>query len=112
MSSRLVTFRRASILAAAAGAVACAPLPAPPVAPVAAAAPAPTPAPPSQNPSPMVETTRAHERLTRRRLSGTAREFIGPAGRPVELFVPEGTGSREAPDLLIHFHGAAWLVQQ
>jgi hypothetical protein len=60
----------------------------------------------------MVETTRAHERLTRRPLGGTLGQFSGPAGRPVEIFVPEGAGSRETLDLLIHFHGATWLPQQ
>ena len=77
----------------------------------AAAPPAPPPQSP-QNPSPMVETTRTHERLTRQPLAGTLREFSGPAGRTVEVFVPEGATSREPRHLLIHFHGTAWLPQQ
>jgi hypothetical protein len=66
--------------------------------------------PTTQNPSPMVEATRAHERLTPRQLDGTVRTFTGPAGRDVEVFV-----RALAPadiDLVIHFHGAAWLPQQ
>ncbi|HEX8211927.1 MAG TPA: hypothetical protein VF584_17255 [Longimicrobium sp.] len=70
-----------------------------------------TPAP-SQNPSPMVEETRAHERLVRREVAGARRSFAGPGGRPVELLVPYGARRREAVDVVIHFHGAAWLPQQ
>jgi hypothetical protein len=72
------------------------------------------PAPPasSQNPSPMVETTRAHERLAPKPLDGAVRSFVGPAGKAVELFVPNDTRMREAVDLVVHFHGAAWLPHQ
>ena len=63
-----------------------------------------------QNPSPMVETTRTHERLAQRALPGTTRSFAGPAGRPVELLVPARV--RDVPDVVVHFHGAAWLPQQ
>jgi hypothetical protein len=72
----------------------------------------PAPQPASQNPSPMVEGTRAHERLTPVELGGTARTFVGPAGKPVELLVPARARTREVIDLVIHFHGAAWLPQQ
>jgi len=58
----------------------------------------------------MVEETRAHERLVERILPGTKRTFVGPAGRPVEVYVPRRT--RDQFDLVIHFHGAAWLAQQ
>lgn len=75
--------------------------PAPPVPPTAA-----------QNPSPMVEETRAHERLTPRELGGTVLSFVGPAGRPVELYVPDGARTRDVVDLVVHFHGAAWLPEQ
>lgn len=66
---------------------------------------------PSQNPSPMVETTRVHERLSPGELGGVERAFPGPAGRPVEVRVPESAGSGNA-DMVIHFHGAAWLPQR
>jgi hypothetical protein len=81
------------------------------IAALASAAPlaAQTPAAP-QNPSPMHEGTRAHERLAPRDLGGTKRSFAGPAGRPVEVWVPQRT--RDVADLVIHFHGAAWLPQQ
>ena len=60
----------------------------------------------------MVEATRAHERLVQQTLSGVRREFAGPTGRPVELLVPDGARTRDVMDLVIHFHGAAWLPQQ
>ena len=70
--------------------------------------------PATQNPSPMVENTRAHERLTPHELRGTRRTFVvgGEGELPVELFVPDGAGSRDLVDLVVHFHGAAWLPEQ
>ena len=73
--------------------------------------PAPTP-PPSQNPSPMQEQTRAHERLTQKEMAGVKRTFAGPAAKPVDVFIPTNAGTRDVLDLVIHFHGAAWLPQQ
>jgi hypothetical protein len=58
----------------------------------------------------MVEETRAHERLSPRQLPGVRRSFPGPAGKPVELLVP--TRARDSVDLVIHFHGTAWLPEQ
>ena len=69
-------------------------------------------APAAQNPSPMAESTRAHERLTPRTLAGVTRTVNGPNGRPVEVFIPDGTGGRAAVDLVMHFHGAAFIPQQ
>jgi len=60
----------------------------------------------------MVEETRTHGRLTPRELGGLKRSFPGPMGKPVELFVPEGARVRDSIDLVIHFHGAAWLPEQ
>ena len=70
---------------------------------------APVPAP--QNPSPMVENSRAHERLVQGPLAGTARSFPGPASKQVEVFVPTKVRPN-AFDVVIHFHGAAWLATQ
>ena len=70
-----------------------------------------TPPAASQNPSPMSEETRAHERLTERPLGGISRSFTGPAGKPVDLWISDGTKSRGIADLVIHFHGASWLPQ-
>jgi acetyl esterase/lipase len=66
----------------------------------------------SQNPSPMADATRAHERLTQRKLDGVVRTFAGPMGKPVEVFVPDGARARDTVDLVVHFHGAAWLPEQ
>lgn len=65
-----------------------------------------------QNPSPMSDATRAHDRLPRRGLSGTTRSFIGPAGKPVELWIPDAARSRDTVDVVIHFLGTAWLPEQ
>ena len=66
----------------------------------------------AQNPSPMVETTRAHERLVQKELGGTTRSFPGPAGKPVELWIPDDVKKNDRFDLVIHFHGTAWLPEQ
>jgi hypothetical protein len=65
--------------------------------------------PAPQNPSPMAESTRAHERLTPRALAGTTRSFAGPAGKAVELFIPDRLQRRSTFDLVVHFHSAAFL---
>jgi hypothetical protein len=77
-----------------------------------AAAQAPAPPVAAQNPSPMVEATRAHERLTPKELGGVRRSFVGVAGKAVEVFVPRAAQMRDVVDLVVHFHGAAWLPQQ
>jgi hypothetical protein len=66
----------------------------------------------SQNPSPVAEETRLHQRLTQRALPGEARSFIGPDGKPVDLWLPDAARRRPDVDLVIHFHGAAWLPEQ
>ncbi|MCC7003894.1 MAG: hypothetical protein IT357_17195 [Gemmatimonadaceae bacterium] len=70
------------------------------------------PAPAAQNPSPMVETTRAHERLVARPFDGISRSFIGPADRAVELRIPATARGRASVDIVVHFHGAAWVAEQ
>ena len=66
----------------------------------------------AQNPSPMIEATRAHERLTQKDLGGATRSFVGPSGKPVELWIPGDLKTRDVFDLVVHFHGVAWLVEQ
>lgn len=80
--------------------------------PFPAAAQTQSPPPASQNPSPMVEATRAHERLTPRELGGRERWFVGPTGRSVTLFLPSAARTRDSVDLVVHFHGAAWVAEQ
>ncbi len=69
--------------------------------------------PPSavQNPSPMVEHSRAHERIEVRELAGTKRTFDGPLGKPVEVFVPSSVKRADALHLVIHFHGGAFIPE-
>lgn len=67
------------------------------------------PPPASQNPSPMVEETRTHERLVQRELGGVRRAFAGPQGKPVDVWLSDSALHAPAADLVVHFHGAAWL---
>ena len=66
----------------------------------------------AQNPSPMSESTRAHERLVQRALLGTVRTFAGPDGKPVELYIPANMSGQRTFPLVIHFHGAAWVAHR
>lgn len=65
----------------------------------------------SQNPSPMVETTRAHERLEQVERSGVAASIPGPGERDVAVFVPSSFNARAPATLVIHFHGVAWIPE-
>jgi hypothetical protein len=62
------------------------------------------PKPAPQDPSPMVDFTRAHERLQK----GTIEGLQFTVGRTEVLVTPRAAAVGEA-DLLIHFHGASWL---
>ena len=69
------------------------------------------PPPAAQNPSPMVENTRAHVRVKPFDLIGTRRVFIGPLNKPVELFITSRTNGRNAIALVIHFLGAPFVPE-
>lgn len=69
------------------------------------------PPPAAQNPSPMVEHTRRHERITPRDLAGVKRTFTGPLDKPVEVFIPEGTKHARALSLVIYFHGSPFVPE-
>lgn len=60
----------------------------------------------SQNPSPMVEHTRAHPRLKQETPPGR-REKLEPG----TLFIPEKLKNKLKLPLFIHFHGGAWLPE-
>ncbi len=70
------------------------------------------PPPAAQNPSPMAETTRAHERLTQRAPDGVLKSFDGPGGKAVEVFVPRRVRGDAPIDLVVHFLGASWIAAQ
>ena len=78
----------------------------------ASAPPAPSPPPASQNPSPMTEATRAHQRLVQRDIGGARSTFDGPGGKPVEVWVPPRVRRPDHLALVVHFLGAAWLPEQ
>ena len=69
------------------------------------------PPPAPQNPSPMVERTRAHTRLPTQEPAGTRRTFAGPLDKPVQVFVPLGTNVDRPLHLAMHFHGAAFIPE-
>lgn len=72
----------------------------------------PRPAPRSQNPSPMVETARKHERITAGPVAGLSFMIDSIFTRPVEVFIPErGAGSDATSEriLLVHLFGAAFV---
>ncbi len=66
--------------------------------------------PASQNPSPMVETTREHRRVAKSEPEGI-RWTLCEGEREVPLFLPKSAAEAKEVDLLVHFHGAAWLAE-
>jgi hypothetical protein len=71
-----------------------------------------SPPPASQNPSPMAESTRAHERLTQGDFDGARRTFNGPGGKPVEVLIPRSVTGDKPVDVVVHFLGASWIPAQ
>jgi hypothetical protein len=63
-------------------------------------------APAAQNPSPMVEHTRAHPRLKEEPPKGRREQLT--AGT---LFIPAMLEKAKRMPLFIHFHGAAWVAE-
>jgi len=67
---------------------------------------APTTAQSPQNPSPMVEHTRAHQRVDKASPKGQRQELtLGT------LFVPDELQDAERLPLVVHFHGSEWLPE-
>lgn len=66
-----------------------------------------------QNPSPMQERTRTHERLLRPRRDniGVHLSIDGILPAPVEVFIPQRALAVDSAPLLIHFMSATWLPQ-
>lgn len=62
-----------------------------------------------QFPSPMSETVRAHSRVEQRDWPGRSITVRGILPSDVSIFIPDSLGVD--PDLLVHFHGAEYLVQ-
>lgn len=68
-----------------------------------------TPAQASQNPSPMVEHTRAHERIDEGVYPGLRFAVDDLLDKPVEVYLPARYEAADSARLLIHFHGAAYV---
>jgi hypothetical protein len=65
------------------------------------------PPPAMQNPSPMVDATRAHQRIAQIELPGNRQKLsLGT------LFLPRGLRTTGDMPLVVHFHGAAWLAER
>lgn len=88
----------------------------PPTATVPAPVPlgAPVSAPPAvaQNPSPMQERTRHHERLVPGEDAGVHLRIDGVLPKAVDLFIPQRALNLTSVPLVIHFMGATWVPQR
>ena len=62
--------------------------------------------------SPMQESLRLHARLAATPLEGDSLPLVLPGGGRGMLFVPRAQARRDRQHLLLHFHGAPWLVRQ
>lgn len=60
----------------------------------------------------MVESVRAHQRLSDEKLDGLRFEIEGLLAKPVKVFIPSGTRQVPNPGLLIQFNGAAFIVKK
>lgn len=65
----------------------------------------------TQNPSPMVEYTRRHDRIVQREYDGIKFELSQLFAKPLEVVVPRESQKANTLDVLIHFHGASFIVQ-
>lgn len=65
----------------------------------------------AQNPSPMTDHTRAHERIQQQKYPGIEFKIFDVLVKPVEGFIPQKRQSAGKFALLLHFHGASFVVQ-
>lgn len=66
----------------------------------------------SQNPSPMAEHIRPHERIEQPTCSGEQILLADALDKPVSLFIPNYALMHDSVNLIIHFHGAAKVINQ
>src|SRR5471030_55949 len=71
-------------------------------------APIPAPSQTQQSPSPMVDHTRPHPRITQTEAAGRRVDLKSLRG--AKLFIGPRVNPNLPVTLLIHFHGASWLV--
>jgi len=65
----------------------------------------------SQNPSPMTDDTRKHERIEQKEYPGIVFAIRDLFAKPVQLFVPQKSLRAKTFDLLIHFNGAPYVTE-
>ena len=70
-----------------------------------------TPSQAPQNPSPMVEHTRTHERIEGREPPGLRFAIEDLLDKPVEVYLPAAHEAAPSARLLIHFHGASYVAE-
>ena len=68
--------------------------------------------PAPQNPSPMIENTRAHERVQQRPLAGKRFAIAEFFEKPIEVEITPSCAATPPCDLVVHFIGASWLALQ
>jgi hypothetical protein len=68
--------------------------------------------PRAQNPSPMAEYARRHERIAPREHAGLKFELDRLLPKPIEVFVPRKSQNATTLDLLLHFHGPGFITQE
>lgn len=61
---------------------------------------------------PWVGSAQPHVRMVQKPLSGTVHLATTPGGRPVSMRLPAAVSPSREMDVLVHAHGAAWLVHQ
>jgi len=69
------------------------------------------PKPAAQNPSPMAEKTRAHERVPQQKYPGLEFKIVDMLPKAIEIFIPQKRRHSKNFDLLLHFHGAGFVAQ-
>lgn len=67
--------------------------------------------PRSQNPSPMIENARLHQRIPEQVHAGVHFEISTLLPKPAKIFLPDNRRKARNFDLLLHFHGAEFLTQ-
>lgn len=67
--------------------------------------------PRSQNPSPMSENARLHQRIPEQVHAGVQFEITTLLPKPVKVFLPDNRKNARTFDLLLHFHGADFVTQ-
>jgi hypothetical protein len=65
----------------------------------------------AQNPSPMADQTRRHERLPSQKYPGLEFKITDILSKPVEVFIPQKRRGAKNFALLLHFHGAGFVTQ-